>query len=73
MWCRRCGALLGVRDPIADWSADQNGLCLDCAEEANDQQTGEEEVTDVKKENAEAQEARSADAAEELGGDVSGP
>jgi hypothetical protein len=32
MWCRGCGALLGVREPYDDWSTLRNGLCPPCAE-----------------------------------------
>jgi hypothetical protein len=30
MWCKDCGALLGVREPVSDWSSDRTGLCSTC-------------------------------------------
>jgi hypothetical protein len=32
MWCRECGALLGVCEPHNDWSTVRDGLCPACAE-----------------------------------------
>jgi hypothetical protein len=29
-WCRKCGALIGVREPILDWSVDRNAVCRWC-------------------------------------------
>ena len=31
VWCRICGALMGVREPYTDWSVDRNALCPRCA------------------------------------------
>jgi hypothetical protein len=31
MWCRECGALIGLRQPFDDWAADATGLCPQCA------------------------------------------
>jgi hypothetical protein len=31
MWCKSCGALMGVREPMSDWSPDRTGLCPACA------------------------------------------
>lgn len=31
MWCRKCGALIGLREPFVDWSTDATGLCPPCA------------------------------------------
>jgi hypothetical protein len=30
MWCRECGALLGVREPVTDWSSDETVVCPEC-------------------------------------------
>ena len=32
IWCRICGALMGVREPYTDWSVDRNAMCPCCAE-----------------------------------------
>jgi hypothetical protein len=32
MWCNGCGALLGLREPIADWTTERTGFCVNCAE-----------------------------------------
>ena len=32
VWCRICGALMGVREPYTDWVIDRNALCACCAE-----------------------------------------
>src|SRR5215510_11760072 len=32
LWCRACGAIMGVHEPYCDWRADRNGLCPGCAE-----------------------------------------
>ena len=29
LWCRQCGALIGLREPLDDWSTEQ-GQCLAC-------------------------------------------
>jgi hypothetical protein len=31
-WCKKCGALMGLREPLTDWSTDSSGLCPSCAE-----------------------------------------
>lgn len=30
MWCRACGALLGLRRPFTEWTQDRDGLCPVC-------------------------------------------
>ncbi len=35
MWCNGCGALLGLREPIADWNTERTGFCVNCAERNN--------------------------------------
>ena len=32
MWCKNCGALLGVCEPLTDWSSDRTGLCPRCSD-----------------------------------------
>jgi hypothetical protein len=32
LWCRHCGALIGVRPPLEDWTVDRNCLCAHCVE-----------------------------------------
>jgi hypothetical protein len=32
LWCKLCGAFMGLRDPISDWSTDRGGICAICAE-----------------------------------------
>lgn len=32
LWCRSCGALMGVHYPYTDWHVDRDALCPDCAE-----------------------------------------
>lgn len=29
MWCKECGALMGMREPMSDWSTDK-GVCPIC-------------------------------------------
>jgi hypothetical protein len=31
MWCRSCGALIGLRHPLEDWSTKRTGVCAPCA------------------------------------------
>jgi hypothetical protein len=30
-WCRSCGAFLGLREPLSDWTVDKNSECPSCA------------------------------------------
>jgi hypothetical protein len=32
VWCKTCGALLGIREPVYNWSTDRNGVCAPCLE-----------------------------------------
>lgn len=32
LWCRCCGALIGVRYPYTDWTVDRDSVCKSCAE-----------------------------------------
>ena len=32
LWCRCCGALVGVRYPYSDWTVDRDSICPACAE-----------------------------------------
>jgi hypothetical protein len=32
MWCKNCGALLGLRHPLVDWSTERTEFCRSCAE-----------------------------------------
>jgi hypothetical protein len=44
MWCRTCGALLGVGQPVHDWSSDKSGFCTGCGERIlKSQQAGTED------------------------------
>ena len=31
MWCKTCGAIMGMREPLSDWSTDRGGLRPACA------------------------------------------
>ena len=31
VWCRICGALMGLREPYTNWEVDRNALCPICA------------------------------------------
>jgi hypothetical protein len=33
LWCRACGALIGIRYPYTDWTVDRDTLCPSCAEQ----------------------------------------
>ena len=33
LWCRLCGALMGLREPLTDWSVDRNAICHSCVEQ----------------------------------------
>jgi hypothetical protein len=35
-WCRDCNALLGVREPITNWTTVRTGLCASCQETKRD-------------------------------------
>ncbi len=30
LWCRTCGAFLGLHEPFDDWTTDRNALCTKC-------------------------------------------
>lgn len=30
LWCQKCGAFMGVREPLTDWSVDRTGYCAEC-------------------------------------------
>jgi len=34
MWCNSCGALMGMREPLTDWSTEKGicAACLKCAD-----------------------------------------
>jgi hypothetical protein len=32
LWCKTCNALLGLREPLWNWSTDRTGLCSECLE-----------------------------------------
>ena len=34
LWCKHCGALLGLREPFTDWYVDRTSLCQQCAEKS---------------------------------------
>lgn len=36
LWCRNCNALLGLREPLTDWSTDRTGLCPICLDKEMD-------------------------------------
>jgi hypothetical protein len=36
IWCKSCNALLGLREPFANWSTDRNGLCPACVKKEMD-------------------------------------
>jgi hypothetical protein len=31
LWCKQCGAFMGLREPLHDWSMDRTAVCVDCA------------------------------------------
>ena len=31
LWCKTCGALMGLREPLTDWTVDRTGVCPTCA------------------------------------------
>lgn len=31
LWCKQCGALMGLGPPFDDWKTDLENLCRDCA------------------------------------------
>ena len=31
LWCKACGAFMGLREPFQDWTTDRNTLCKYCA------------------------------------------
>jgi hypothetical protein len=32
LWCKLCGAFMGVREPLTDWSTDRQAICAICSE-----------------------------------------
>ena len=34
LWCKSCGAYMGVRPPLNDWSIDRENICGVCTEKA---------------------------------------
>jgi hypothetical protein len=54
LWCRSCGALIGLREPLVDWTTDNTGLCPSCAgkmlRDKGPAETQEEAARDVKEE-----------------------
>ena len=36
MWCKGCGAFLGLREPLHDWAEDKFAICVDCAKKEHD-------------------------------------
>lgn len=34
IWCKECGAFMGLREPLNDWTTDRCGLCVDCSDKA---------------------------------------
>lgn len=36
LWCKSCNALLGLREPLTEWSTDRSGLCADCLKKKMD-------------------------------------
>lgn len=31
LWCKNCGALVGLKEPLHDWSTDRTAVCVECA------------------------------------------
>lgn len=36
LWCKQCGAYLGLIEPVTDWTVNRNALCLRCAKKNRD-------------------------------------
>jgi len=36
LWCKTCNALIGLREPVTNWSTDRTGLCSVCLEKQMD-------------------------------------
>jgi len=34
LWCRKCGAYMGLREPLNDWSTDRDCVCEACTDRA---------------------------------------
>ena len=32
LWCKGCGALIGLRPPVSDWTIDRDCFCTICVE-----------------------------------------
>ncbi len=41
IWCKQCGAFMGLRIPLADWTTDREATCARCAEKKADPNTPE--------------------------------
>lgn len=43
-WCRTCGAVIGLREPLTDWTIDRSQLCQTCKDKlssASEDRSGE--------------------------------
>ena len=32
LWCKKCGAFVGLREPLTNWTVDKDGVCARCVE-----------------------------------------
>ena len=32
LWCKKCTAFMGLRDPVTNWSVDKSAICQTCLE-----------------------------------------
>ena len=32
LWCKRCEAFIGIREPITNWATDRSAVCTACLE-----------------------------------------
>ena len=32
LWCKTCGAFMGLREPLNDWATDRDAVCVHCTE-----------------------------------------
>jgi hypothetical protein len=42
-WCKVCGAFIGLREPLSDWSTDRGGICAVCAEKETPKPANEDD------------------------------
>ena len=46
LWCKKCNALIGVRDPVTNWATDRTTICAVCLQKTNVTPLDPEKIAD---------------------------